>query len=76
MKEVFGGGISQCRATDAGAREVKRRAVSALMEGFVAWQRRIDPRDTAPDPVLDLLVTLNMDPRFSPGRWDGSTSPQ
>lgn len=75
MKDAFGDGIRNAVHQTQAHEKVKHRAVSALMEGFVAWRRRIDPQDAAPDPVLDLLVTLNMDPRFSPGRWDGVDKP-
>jgi hypothetical protein len=36
----------------------------------VAWQRRVDPRDVQPTPVLELLITVNQDPRFSSGHWN------
>ncbi|CAH2602073.1 conserved protein of unknown function [Rhodovastum atsumiense] len=51
--------------------ELRRHALAAFIEGFVAWQRRADPGDISPVQVADLLVTVNRDPRISPGRWQG-----
>ena len=49
---------------------LRRQAATSFIEGLVAWQRRIDPGDTKPEPVVDLLLAaINGDPRFSEGRW-------
>lgn len=53
--------------------ELRLRAVAAFVEGFVAWQLRTDG---VHNPVMDLLTTLNEDPRFSPERWRGVVSQQ
>lgn len=54
------------------AREpAKLRAIGACVEGLVAWQRRVDPTDSKPDAVLDFVLELNDDPRFSAVRWTG-----
>jgi hypothetical protein len=54
------------------AREpAKLRAIGAFVEGLVAWQRRVDPTDSKPDAVLDFVLELNDDPRFSAVRWTG-----
>jgi hypothetical protein len=74
VNEIFGASAHNVFAQTQASEEVRRRALASFIEGFVAWQRRIDPADTKPDPVLDLLITVNMDPRFSPGRWSGVNS--
>jgi hypothetical protein len=51
--------------------ELRRRALAEFVEGFVSWQRRVDRRDRDPGPVMDLLTSVNEDPRFSPMRWRG-----
>lgn len=48
--------------------DLRLRAVATFVEGFVAWQLRTGGGH---DPVMDLLTTLNDDPRFSPERWRG-----
>jgi hypothetical protein len=48
---------------------LRQRAVGSLVGGLVAWQRQIDPGDAKPEPVVDLLLAVNGDPRFSEGRW-------
>ena len=48
--------------------DLRRRATAAFVEGFVAWQLRTGGAHV---PVMDLLTTLNGDPRFSPERWRG-----
>ncbi|MBX6741136.1 MAG: hypothetical protein IRY87_03695 [Acetobacteraceae bacterium] len=54
------------------ARErAKRRALGTFIEGIVTWQRRADPHDSKPGPVLDLVLELNEDPRFDAVRWQG-----
>jgi EH_Signature domain len=49
--------------------EIRKRAIGTFVEGFVAWQRRVDPSDAKLAPVVELLITVNQDPRFSSGRW-------
>lgn len=53
--------------------DLRLRAVAAFVEGFVAWQLRTGG---AHNPVMDLLTTVNEDPRFSPERWRGVVSQQ
>jgi hypothetical protein len=63
------GHVEDAIAATQAREEVRRRALATFVEGVVSWQRRVDRHDRNPGPVLDLLTTLNQDPRFSPGRW-------
>jgi hypothetical protein len=45
--------------------------VKSLVEGFVVWQQRPERINTNPEPALSLLLEINRDPRFVPGRWRG-----
>jgi hypothetical protein len=51
--------------------ELRKRAVKAFVEGFVAWQQKPERANANPEPVLSLLLEINQDPRFVPGRWRG-----
>lgn len=71
VREVLGDGAKLAFDQTEVRDDLKKRLLSTFIEGFVAWQRRVDPGDSKPEPVLDLLTTVNLDPRFSPGRWKG-----
>ena len=51
--------------------ELRKRALASIIEGLVVWQRRTDPNDSKPEPIVDLLLSINGDPRFDEGRWNG-----
>jgi hypothetical protein len=50
--------------------EIRKRALATFIEGVVAWQRRVDPGDVHLAPVLEVIISVNQDPRFSSGRWN------
>jgi hypothetical protein len=68
LLEDLPGDVFERAQADEGLR---RRAAASFIEGLVAWQRRIDPGDAKPEPIVDLLLAVNGDPRFSEGRWKG-----
>jgi EH_Signature domain len=54
---------------------VRQAATRSLVEGLVRRQRRDDPDDRAPGPVLEFVTSLNGDPRFASSHWDGVIAP-
>ena len=53
---------------------IKLKAVRALTDGLVEWQEKSDAKNAKSDAVLDFLLALNGDPRFTPDRWHGKVS--
>ena len=53
---------------------IKLKAVRALTDGLIEWQEKSDSGNAKPDAVLDFLLALNGDPRFTPDRWHGKVS--
>jgi hypothetical protein len=51
--------------------ELRKWAVKSFVEGFVVWQQKPERVNTNPEPALSLLLEINRDPRFVPGRWRG-----
>ena len=51
--------------------ELRKRAVKSFVEGLVVWQQKPERVNTNPEPALSLLLEINRDPRFVPGRWRG-----
>jgi hypothetical protein len=51
--------------------ELRKRAVKSFVEGFVVWHQKPERANTNPEPALSLLLEINRDPRFVPGRWRG-----
>jgi hypothetical protein len=70
VNDLLGGNVGNAFQQAQAREDLRRRALAAFIEGFVAWQRRVDPENTKFGPVLDMVVTVNLDPRFSPGRWN------
>ncbi|MDO9713176.1 EH signature domain-containing protein [Paracraurococcus lichenis] len=71
VKALLEGHVENAIAATQAREEVRRRALATFIEGFVSWQRRVDRYDQNPGPVLDLLTSVNEDPRFSPEKWRG-----
>jgi EH_Signature domain len=51
--------------------DLRKRAVKSFVEGFIAWQQKPERANANPEPALSLLLEINRDPRFLPGRWRG-----
>jgi hypothetical protein len=71
VRALLEGRAEDAIAATQAREEVRRRALATFVEGFVSWQRRVDRLDQNPGPVMDLLTSVNEDPRFSPERWRG-----
>lgn len=57
------------------AQPLRESALRSLVDGLVGWQEIHDPKDANLDIVLDFLLSLNGDPRFTPERWKGKVAP-
>jgi hypothetical protein len=69
ISDLLGGVTGDVFDRAQASSELRRQATGSFVSGMVAWQRRADPGDSRPEPVVDLLLAVNGDPRFSEGRW-------
>jgi hypothetical protein len=69
LTDLLGGQSKNAIAESNCSDTAKREALRSLVTGIVKRQRHADPRDEAPERVLDFLLSLNGDPRFAPHRW-------
>jgi hypothetical protein len=71
---LLAGNAKDAISEAAGSQDLRDRALRSLVDGLVEWQERTDPHDGEPERTVDFLLSLNGDPRFSPGRWRGRVS--
>ena len=71
---LMGGKSHNAIAEAVGTEGARARALRSIVDGLVSWQERVDPQASAPEPVVDLLLALNGDPRFARHRWQGHVS--
>jgi hypothetical protein len=74
LRELLDGNPVNAIAEAVCSAAARPRALRSIVDGLVAWQKRCDPGDGAFDAVLDFLLDLNGDPRFTPDRWHGRVS--